>query len=335
MDLRQEVDQIAQHFGWYPQKIGNPDQPARYALLQGDFSLCSQKTRSAAILTGHGVDVYSLDMRPMPAQIPQCYDPAYVRLRLKGRKGAPLVASFSGSSGVSKQGFDPCVVPTLVDFQTDEVITDSRRICLRLLKDAGHPPMTHQEAKHLSLVDETPHVALLYGATPNEDRRPTEMVKALQNVHAIKAKHLRHLLDRTDQRDLIEAYKAKLSKENHAKQFVLTLTSMSDAIARTEHVVSQLKESLTNQPTHFLGGDRIVLSDLVWAVSLIRLVWLGQAGVLFGANDGPIWPYFHRLCAQKVIKVAVLNWPGQPPSPHLDAALQDVQRKFRQDHAFS
>ena len=57
------------------------------------------------------------------------YHPDYVRLRIRGAPGREFVNGYTGRSSATTEGFDPCVVPTLVDHETDQVLIDSRFIC--------------------------------------------------------------------------------------------------------------------------------------------------------------------------------------------------------------
>src|SRR3546814_2377939 len=83
---------------------------------------------------------------------------------------------FTGQSSVDSEGFDPLVVPTLVDHETGRILADSKAICLYLCDALSGGtdllPADIREAvlKQVQLADTTPHVALLYGADP-QDRK--------------------------------------------------------------------------------------------------------------------------------------------------------------------
>ena len=114
------------------------------------------------------------------------YDPRYVALRLMAWDHAmPLageIAGWTGSSSMAKTGFDPCVVPLLVDMKANGgegmVIVDSAVICNYLVRLAGgalmptEPRQLALVQKHIALVDDAPHPALLYDALPAKDLRP-------------------------------------------------------------------------------------------------------------------------------------------------------------------
>ena len=113
----------ARHIG--PKTDASP----RFELFNGPNSICSQKVR--AVLAQHQIPYLSHSMNMF---IGQTYLPQYVRLRMYGcvALGGPLMTVHSGSTSVSNGGCDPAVVPTLVDWQTRQVIVDSKRICLYL-----------------------------------------------------------------------------------------------------------------------------------------------------------------------------------------------------------
>jgi hypothetical protein len=62
----------------------------------------------------------------MGEKIPENYKPDYVRMRLLGKpEGKALV----GTDDHDTKGFDPAVVPTLIDLKTKRVVADSVNIC--------------------------------------------------------------------------------------------------------------------------------------------------------------------------------------------------------------
>src|SRR3546814_8149389 len=86
----------------------------------------------------------------------------------------------------------PLVVPTLVDHETGRILADSKAICLYLCDALSGGtdllPADIREAvlKQVQLADTTPHVALLYGADPDGDRRPESMQAVMPGIHAHK-----------------------------------------------------------------------------------------------------------------------------------------------------
>src|SRR3546814_618147 len=103
----------------------------RFELFHFVFSVCSQKVRGT--LMEKGVTFGSNELTILPPQN-ENYCPQYVRLRLRSEAAAKHrpVSSFTGQSSVDSEGFDPLVVPTLVDHETGRILADSKAICLCL-----------------------------------------------------------------------------------------------------------------------------------------------------------------------------------------------------------
>ena len=133
--------------------------------------MCSYKLRTVldeigAAYVSHDIDIFPPDIKN--------YYPEYVRLRLKGNDGATgrFVDGYTGRSATETEGFDPCVVPTLVDHEAGLVLANSKRMCLYLAAAADHgapllPEGLRDEIhRQIDIVDRTPHVAVLYGAHP-------------------------------------------------------------------------------------------------------------------------------------------------------------------------
>ena len=78
---------------------------------------------------------------------------------------------------MEEMGFDPLVVPTLVDNLKKRVVAESKTIMNYLDREIPTPPLYPTECaelveKHVKLVDDTPHAGLLYGGDPDRDTRP-------------------------------------------------------------------------------------------------------------------------------------------------------------------
>lgn len=140
------------------------DGTPRYELFNGANSICSQKVR--AVLAHHALPYVSHTVRMFEGQT---YLPGYVRLRMVGcgRISGALVSHHSGSTSTAAGGCDGAVVPTLVDWQDRAVVVDSKRICLRLDRqaDAGLYPDALAAAidQELAVVDNLPNYQLLMG----------------------------------------------------------------------------------------------------------------------------------------------------------------------------
>ena len=213
-----------------------PESTAHLELYHAGLSVCSQKVRTVlaeleqpyvshelSILNSRGI--YSEELTPA-----ENYYPEYVKLRMLGAKqaGLGLASGYSGSSAVSSEGFDACVVPTLVDHEKDRVVVDSLRICEHLI-DSANPTKgllgdTESERADIlqqaSVVDRTPQPALLYGFHPDDDRRP-EFIKAkMADAYDLKIEALTLLRDQNlHDTELASAYTAKISKEAQGKRF--------------------------------------------------------------------------------------------------------------------
>ncbi|MEM1414089.1 MAG: glutathione S-transferase [Myxococcota bacterium] len=297
--------------------------PPRYELYHFALSLCSQKVRLVLAETGADYAAHDINLSlPSLAN----YEPAYVRLRLEGRGEAPLVSGYTGGSSTTTEGFDPAVVPTLVDLEREEVVVDSLRICRHVDREAGGAlvPDTLRDAivRELDLVDRTPHVALFYGAHPDADVRPERLRKGMPGVHDRKIAKLRMARERAAGDALLEAaYDAKIAKEEAARGFVGTPERMRAALAETLELVGGLEGRLGEGP--FLFGARYTLADVFWAVSLHRLRWLGMAfaweggHALHGETRPRVGAYVSRLVARPAFRAACIEWPLMPPSEHL------------------
>ncbi len=140
----------------------------RFELFHAASSICSQKART--VLAYHGLPYLSHELNMF---VGQTYLPDYVRLRMRGCEafGGALVARHSGSTSAAAFGCDGAVVPTLVNWATNEVIVDSRRICLHLDaqivdRDRLRPAaLAAAIDADLEVVDHMPNYQMLMGRT--------------------------------------------------------------------------------------------------------------------------------------------------------------------------
>ena len=178
------------------QVIGAAGDAPRFELYHFFMSMCSYKLRLVldeigAAYVSHDIDIFPPDIKN--------YYPEYVRLRLKGRDAAAgrLVDGYTGRSSTETEGFDPCVVPTLVDHEAGLVLANSKRMCLYLttVADGGTEllpeDLRDEILRQVDIVDRTPHVAVLYGAHPGEDRRPAFVRANMLGVHDQKIAQVR------------------------------------------------------------------------------------------------------------------------------------------------
>ena len=309
-------------------KIGDAGGKApRFELYHMFLSLCSYKLRTT--LAEKDAAYFSHDVDIFPPEI-QNYYPEYVRLRLEGRedKSGNLVSGYTGRSSTESEGFDPCVVPTLVDHETGLVVANSKRMCMYLdsVLDSGTKllPEDIKEdiIRQLDIVDRTPHVAALYGPHPDKDVRPAFLQQSMVVVHDQKiAKCEENMALAGDDPELIAAYKHKIAKESAAKQFVRTEADMRAAIQEFRDIIAQLDKDLQATGGQWLFGDRFTLADVFWACSLYRMRWLGL-GYIFESADSPqssprVTAYCDRLMDRPSFRQAVIDWPMHPPSEHL------------------
>ena len=84
-------------------------------------------------------------------------------------------------------------------------------------------------------------------------------------------------------------------------------------------IVRDLDKRLDHGGT-WICGDTLTLADLFWAISLLRMKWLGMAITWEGAqslNDlknPAVADYAARLFELPSFKAAVIDWPGSPRS---------------------
>lgn len=305
--------------------------PARFELYHFALSLCSQKVRSCLIEKGAPFIAHDINL-----QLPHLanYDPAYVRLRMRGwNRDQPLVGDYSGRSSTASEGFDPAVVPTLVDLEAGEVCVDSLKICRYIDHTLAGPrsliPDDRAEAveSELAIVDAMPQVAILYGAHPDGDFRPDRLKKNMPGVHDRKIDKIRSARSGvSDDPSLLEAYDAKIRKEESARSFVSTPDKMREAVTEILDGVAALDGRLV---TDYACGAELTMADLFWAVALFRLQWLGMAfawegGHPLNARPRPrVAAYAQRLFERPQFRQAVIDWPRTPRTEFVEAFYTD------------
>ena len=311
-----------------------PEATAHHELYHAGMSVCSQKVRTVfaelgqpytshklSILNSRGV--YSGELTPA-----ENYYPEYVKLRLVGAKqaGLKLASGYTGSSAVSSEGFDACVVPTLVDHEKDRVIVDSLRICEYLIDGANSAKSllgdTASERADIlqqaSVVDRTPQPALLYGFHPDDDRRP-EFIKAkMADAYDLKIEALTLLRDQNlHDTELVSAYTAKISKEAQGKRFAHNANQQREVRANARNILEQLSQRLERSQSLWVCGDTFTLADIFWGINLFRFQWLGLAHLW--ADSVAIQDYASRCFKRRSLWTCVIDYPSpMPPSPHIN-----------------
>ena len=316
---------------------GKQGEPARFELYHAGLSICSQKVRAVlaekgatyashelVILNSKGI--YSEELTPA-----ENYSPNYVKLRLHGGKqlGLEFAQKHTGRSSVDTEGFDACVVPTLVDLEKNQVIVDSKRICEYLDKElAGPIQLIPEDAaerdavmEQVAIVDTAPQPALLYGFHPDDDQRPDFIKAVMSDVYDLKVEALESLIAANlDDPELVEAYKCKISKEKAGKALARDAEVQRGVRAEARAIVEKLDEQLAKHANPWICGSTFTMADLNWAINLYRMQWLGVASLW---RDLPRVQEYATLVYQRPsIWNAVIKFPSpMPESPHtLDVA---------------
>lgn len=298
----------------------------RFEVYHSAPSLCSFKVR--AVLFERGISFRSHDMNIMPIRgsTPENYRPEYVRMRLRGAPNARLVDGYTGASAVATEGFDPCVVPTLVDREKQAVVVDSARICEYLDRECTQgeslvpKAMADAVRTQIDRVDRAPHVAALYGAHPDGDHRPGGLRTNIKDVHGKKIAAVEAMMAAAgNDAELQTAYRAKIVKESSADKFVYDRDSMRRAHRAMDEHVGELEAQLESCGGPWVLGDAYTLADIMWTNSIYRLKWLGMGRFWEEDASRPrVREYAERAFARPSFRRAVVNWPGAyGPSPHV------------------
>jgi 2,5-dichlorohydroquinone reductive dechlorinase len=307
---------------------GAPSEVPRFELYHFYNSLCSQKLRT--VLDEKDVAYMSHDIDILPPTMEQYY-PEYVRLRIRGGQELGLmnnlVTGYTGRSATETEGFDPCVVPTMVDHEASKVLVNSKYMMQYLddTVDSGTdliPDDIRDEVmRQVDIVDRTAHPAIFYGGDPDGDRRPVELQQGMIGAHDGKIAKIRENMAKVpDDPILIEAYQQKIVKEAGGKKFIHTKSDMQGVLREIKDMIAALEQDLSSGGGEWLIGDRFTLADAVWAVSLFRLQWDGL-GYIWKTDDTVHYPqvaeYTRKLYRRPSFARAVIEWPLNPPSPHL------------------
>lgn len=286
--------------------VGGDDNP-RFELFHAASSLCSQKARTVLHekqLSYRSNDMVILGSMGAEGLVPaEHYSPAYVRLRLiAGRElGREFVSSYSGRTSVETEGFDPCVVPLLVDHQAGRVIADSLRICcyldavsrepIQLVPD--DPDDVAEVMRQVGIVDRIPNTALLYGFHPDADRRPEPLRSTMATVYEHKIMALEAMIAASaGEPELVAAYRAKMAKESGGLRMRYEASFQRAARDHAADLLKDLDLVMEGQST-YLNGASFTLADAVWGVNLVRMAYLGLAPMWDGLPN--VARYFNLL----------------------------------------
>ena len=312
---------------------GRHGQEPRFELYHAYMSVCSQKVR--VVLAEKGVPYHSNELAIISGKgvfseefsIAENYRPAYVRLRSYGA-GPELMANLATGhnmrSAVATEGFDACVVPTLIDHQKRRVVVDSSRIVeyidrevptpVRLIPDGGSAES--EVRRQLRIVDGIPMGGILYGFQKN-DPRPEFMVAVMRDVYDNKRRAIEMLIEQNaDDAELVRTYRAKIAKEMAGKALYRNAPYLAANLKEFEALIHYLNADLHGGEGPWLCGPEFTMADAMWGVSLYRIHWIGHAWLW---RDLPrVREYAHRLYGRPSIISAIIEWPNpMPPSPHV------------------
>lgn len=294
--------------------VGEKDGPTpRYDLFHAPNSICAQKVRT--VLAHHEMSYVS---HPVNLFQGQSYLPAYVRLRMVGCEslGGSMAAHHSGSTSTDAGGCDGAVVPTLVDWEQDRVIVDSKRICLHL--DGQVPeekrlcPAALAEVinDQLAVVDNIPNYQMLMGRKLGASE--TEHTKKSTGSDFSKRKVAwcdQYLRDFADDDVLVKAYAAKRAKELSAANELFSAEAMDAAYAKAAHALQDFESLLGVHTGDWIFGDAVTLADLFWGIELLRMENTGVSH--FWENRLPrVTRFLASAAALPSVRTAVLDWPG-------------------------
>ena len=311
---------------------GGESRTPRFELYHAGLSICSQKVRAVLAEKGAGYlshemvilnskGIYSEGLTPA-----ENYRPGYVRLRMHGGKALTknYADQHTGRSSVDSEGFDPCVVPTLVDHELSVAVVDSKRICAHLDREISEsiPLVPEDETaaravmEQVAIVDSTPHPAALYGFHPDDDQRPDFIKHVMSDVYDLKVEALETLIEQNSaDADLVTAYRSKIAKELAGKKLAREDDVQYAIRAEMKDIIDNFDRQLAATAEPWVCGSGFTMADVVWGVSLYRLHWLGLAYLW---NDLPrVREYTGRVYDRPSIREAVINFPSpMPPSPH-------------------
>ncbi len=309
-----------------------------FELYHAPFSICSQKVRTVLVEKELAFTSHHLDLPVSETHASDSYRSSYVRLRLRGAPDGKMVSGYTGQSSVAVEGFDPCVVPTLIDHKHERVVVDALKICEYLDREAGTgQPLVPDDiaedvSEQVTLIDEAPHPAILYGASPEgEDIRPEIVAIPITGSLGHAVRHLEAIKSSVaDEPGLVAAYDAKIARQSSAEEFIYDRNSMIDTYARTADQVARLEKQISVQEGAWAFGNRYTMADIMWSASLFRLKWLGLGPLWEKDGKAPhVSAYVEKAFMRPSFKQAVIDWPmATPPSHHIESSALYAQELF-------
>ena len=222
-----------------------------------------------------------------------------------------------GSTSVSAGGCYAAVVPTLVDWEADEVIVDSKRICLYVdaLQDEARrlrPASLAEEVDaELVVVDGLPNYQLLMGKRPDADEATERQGNSGPRFSLKKVERCDRLLrEHADDPQLVRAYAAKRAKESDAADNLFSVAAMTSAYATAAAACGALDAKLRERGSPWLFGDEVTMADLFWSVELLRMKNVGASDFWEGGRLPEVARFTAAAERLPAIRTAILDWPG-------------------------
>ena len=176
--------------------------------------------------------------------------------------------------------------------------------------------------KHVKIVDDTPHAALLYGGDPDKDTRPGFLKVLAKDLPRKQELALNFWLNSHQLgNELQPLYEAKLKKNKLVQKTTQTQPDvLRRAIELTKQFLKVLELDLAASEGPWICGKVLTMADIAWHVSLVRFITFG-CHYLY--QDLPnVSLYVKTIISQKALKSATFSWPGYFPSPSLTSILK-------------
>lgn len=291
--------------------------PYRFCLFHAASSMSAEVCRY--MLAEKGIPYMS---NTLVFETTDNYQPAYVMLRnLSGMAQWGLVGEheWTGSSGTGSSGFDPLVVPTLVDMDKKRVLANTKLIVEYLEAEVAEPILVPEALKeeinrHATIVDETPHPALLYSGLVDQSKEGPLWLKVVfaQGMPNVQKASISSWLAKPEVRDsevlrpLYEAKFKKLSNVMSKLELAELENTRAATIATTKRILATFEEDLKRSGGPFVCGAAFTVADVWWGISLIRMKLLGLGHWFPPAVN----EYAERMFARPEFAKANYLWPG-------------------------
>jgi 2,5-dichlorohydroquinone reductive dechlorinase len=313
--LQSKVEDVRSSLAKPGQLIGaDTSATPRFELFNAPNSICSQKVRT--VLAHHNIAYRSQHVDIFGGET---YLPTYVKLRMIGcdALSGGLVTQHTGSTAVTGGGCDPAVVPTLVDWETGQVMVDSKRICFYLdqvMAGGSLRPETSRKAidAELDIVDNLPNYQMLAGKPPGEDHRPESRRKSNGVGFAMgKVERCdRYLAEFSGDDDLVRGYSAKRAKELNAAQSLFTPEAMQIAYDKAQAGCAHLEQKLQSKNCEWLVADTITMADLYWGIELLRMKNMAVESFWAEGAKPAVAAFVEKAEAIPAIRSAIIEWAG-------------------------